>query len=88
MDHSGGHSNSNRAKAILRQWSILKRLNSPLGANESDLMAEFQVQRRTIYRDLRVLEMAGFPIYDETIHEHGRGNWKVWRLITPLKKLL
>lgn len=79
-----------RGRALKRQWAILKKLDR--GVTEMDLAHEFGVQRRTILRDLNTIEAAGFPIYDEWEQdERGEGLWcqhKVWRLSTPLRKLL
>lgn len=70
--------------AIRRQWGILKRLNQ--NCTEHELAVAFDVSERTIRRDLNTLEAAGFPLYDEW--EPGENSLKVWRLATPLRKLL
>jgi len=69
------------SRALKRQWLILRKLDHSV--TEPQLMEMFQITRRTVLRDLNTLEEAGFPLYDEFIE--GR---KVWRLVTPLRKLL
>ncbi|MBS3920201.1 MAG: helix-turn-helix domain-containing protein [Deltaproteobacteria bacterium] len=50
-------------------WS--KARNHPIG----ELTEEFGVTRRTLYRDLKALEEAGYPILSEVID--GTTYWKL-----------
>jgi len=62
---------------MVRQWKILLTLESAQqGSTLRELADEHDVDLRTIQRDLRDIEAAGFPLYDET-----DGNIKRWRLL-------
>ena len=55
-----------RGDQFIRQWSIFKALSSKhLGMTVEDLAAEFGVTRRTVYRDLGVLQAARMPVVSE-----------------------
>ncbi|MDI6784831.1 MAG: transcriptional regulator [bacterium] len=63
-----------RNEQLIRQWNIIKQLDSKFGVTVTQLMQEFRVTRRTIERDLAALQEVGFPIYDEFIEREKR--WK------------
>jgi predicted DNA-binding transcriptional regulator YafY len=70
-----------------RQWRLLQSLGRPQGVAVEDAARELDCAIRTVWRDLRVLEEAGFPIYDE--RDGHRGIWKIDRefrdrLLVPL----
>lgn len=62
---------------IVRQWKILKLLEARRGKTLAELADKYGVDKRTIQRDLKDLEDAGFPLYDEP-----DGGAKRWRLLT------
>jgi predicted DNA-binding transcriptional regulator YafY len=62
-----------RNAEVIRQWSILRDLESSRRATIDDLAQRTGVSTRTIRRDLEALQAAGFPLYDE-VHD-GRKYW-------------
>jgi predicted DNA-binding transcriptional regulator YafY len=64
-----------RGNQFARQWRLLQFLGRPQGLAVEDGARELGCTVRTVWRDLRVLENAGFPIYDE--RDGRRGLWKV-----------
>ncbi|MFP3871074.1 MAG: helix-turn-helix transcriptional regulator [Syntrophobacteria bacterium] len=55
-----------RDDQLSRQWRILRMLEeSRRGFTVSELARELNCVRRTVYRDLEILQEAGFPIYTE-----------------------
>jgi predicted DNA-binding transcriptional regulator YafY len=61
----GDHS---RNTQVVRQWQILRALDTAHGTTVGLLVAEHHVTKRTIRRDLDALQQAGFPIYDDNEH--------------------
>jgi predicted DNA-binding transcriptional regulator YafY len=55
-------------KKIFRVWHILNRLDSRKKVSTRQLSEEFNVSRRTIQRDLQLINLTGFPI---TTSENG-----------------
>jgi predicted DNA-binding transcriptional regulator YafY len=64
-----------RNAEVIRQWSILRDLESSRRLTIDDLAERTGVTTRTIRRDLEALQAAGFPLYDE-VHD----NKRYWRL--------
>jgi predicted DNA-binding transcriptional regulator YafY len=62
-----------RNAEVIRQWSILRDLESSRRATIDDLAQRTGVSTRTIRRDLEALQAAGFPLYDE-VHD-GKKYW-------------
>ncbi len=60
---------SRRERQIVRILALLRRLGQGASASVNELAAEFRTRRETIYRDLRVLQDAGYPIAGD---ERGR----------------
>lgn len=60
-----------RNAEVIRQWSILRDLESSRRLTIDDLAGRTGVTTRTIRRDLEALQAAGFPLYDE-IHDNKR----------------
>ena len=58
-----------RGDQLIRQWRLLHILGVRGGRTADDLMQEMKCSRRTVWRDLAVLQKAGFPI---TIEQDGR----------------
>lgn len=65
-----------RNAEVIRQWKILKTIESGRYTGSAQLAAEHGVTERTIRRDIEALQEAGFPLYDD--REGGR---RVWRLV-------
>src|SRR3989338_6157371 len=66
-----------RGNQLARQWRLLQHLDRPAGITVADAARELGCVVRTIWRDLRVLEDAGFPIYDEKAPDGQHGLWRV-----------
>ncbi len=64
-----------RNAEVIRQWKILKTIESGRYTGSSQLAAEHGVTERTIRRDIEALQEAGFPLYDD--REGGRRVWKL-----------
>jgi predicted DNA-binding transcriptional regulator YafY len=71
-----------RNAQLIRQWAILKQIETNRWTTISDLAGNHIVSTKTIRRDLSALMEAGFPLYDE------RYDGKVyWRLNEEYKGL-
>ncbi|MGH9374191.1 MAG: helix-turn-helix transcriptional regulator [Vicinamibacterales bacterium] len=55
-----------RNAEVIRQWSILRDLEGARRLTIDDLAERTGVTTRTIRRDLEALQLAGFPLYDES----------------------
>jgi predicted DNA-binding transcriptional regulator YafY len=62
-----------RNAEVIRQWSILRDLESSRRLTIDDLAERTEVTTRTIRRDLEALQSAGFPLFDE--HIDGKRYW-------------
>jgi predicted DNA-binding transcriptional regulator YafY len=62
-----------RNAEVIRQWSILRDLESSRRLTIDDLAGRTGVSTRTIRRDLEALQSAGFPLFDE-VHD-GKKYW-------------
>ena len=62
-----------RNAEVIRQWSILRDLESSRRVTIDDLARRTGVTTRTIRRDLEALQSAGFPLFDE-VHD-GKKYW-------------
>jgi predicted DNA-binding transcriptional regulator YafY len=62
-----------RNAEVIRQWSILRDLESSRRVTIDDLAQRTGVTTRTIRRDLEALQSAGFPLFDE-VHD-GKKYW-------------
>ena len=77
-----------RGNQLTRQWRLLQLIDRPAGVAVDDAALELGCAVRTIWRDLRVLEQAGFPIYDDSEPDGRRSIWRLeehFRLRLPLK---
>ncbi len=55
-----------RGEQLGRQWRLIQRLaNSRVGVSLDDLADELECVKRTVYRDLDALMLAGFPVVSE-----------------------
>ncbi len=65
-----------RGDQLSRQWKIIHSLiASPSGRSAGELAVDLECHKRTVYRDLEALQMAGFPLYTE--QEGGRTYWSI-----------
>jgi proteasome accessory factor B len=64
-----------RNRELIRQWTLLQRIATTRGQTIPTLATELSVSTRTIRRDLEALQVAGFPVYDDSVHGS-----KFWRL--------
>jgi predicted DNA-binding transcriptional regulator YafY len=64
-----------RGDQLARQWRLLQFLGRPPGLAVEDAARQLGCTVRTVWRDLQVLQTAGFPIYDD--RDGRRGLWKV-----------
>jgi predicted DNA-binding transcriptional regulator YafY len=64
-----------RNEEVIRQWKLLRQIASTRGNTIPKLARDFDVNARTIRRDLAALQAAGFPLYDETVN-----GTKFWRM--------
>jgi proteasome accessory factor B len=64
-----------RNAELIRQWTLLQRIATVRAQTIPKLATELSVSTRTIRRDLEALQLAGFPVYDETVH--GSKFWRV-----------
>ena len=60
-----------RGDQLVRQWKLLHILAVRGGRTVDELMREMQCSRRTLWRDLALLQAAGFPL---TAEQDGREN--------------
>jgi predicted DNA-binding transcriptional regulator YafY len=62
---------------LLRQWILLKALSSRrYGATVQELAEDVGVSLKTIRRDLKTFQAAGFPL-EETVEDFGRKKWRL-----------
>jgi len=54
-----------RGQQVTRQWKILMALAARGGVSVPELMRELSASRRTVWRDLQVLQEVGFPVTNE-----------------------
>jgi proteasome accessory factor B len=62
-----------RNAEVIRQWTILRDLESARRLTIDDLASRTGVTTRTIRRDLEALQEAGFPLFDEV--QDGKRYW-------------
>jgi predicted DNA-binding transcriptional regulator YafY len=62
-----------RNAEVIRQWAILRDLESSRRLTIDEMSARTGVTTRTIRRDLEALQEAGFPLFDE-VHD-GKRYW-------------
>jgi predicted DNA-binding transcriptional regulator YafY len=80
-----------RGNQLTRQWHLLQLLDRPAGVVVDKAARDLDCAVRTIWRDLRVLQDAGFPIFDEQGADGRRSVWRVdetFRRRLPLKLTL
>lgn len=75
-----------RYNYMVRQWEILRLLEAHrYGLSAEEISVKLTTNVRTIYRDLDVLDQAGFPLFTE--RDGKKSKWKlarsIGRLATP-----
>ena len=91
MTPSAPAAHSSRGDQLSRQWRLLQLIDRPAGITVDDAVSELDCHRRTIRLDLRVLQDAGFPLYDEKAADGYRALWRLspeFRANLPLKLTL
>src|SRR5207344_1256329 len=83
LESPAGGSPRMRNAEVIRQWKILKTIETGRYTTTQALAEEHDVTERTIRRDIEALQEAGFPLYDD--RQDGR---KVWRLVAGYKQRL
>ncbi len=66
-----------RSNQVVRQWRMLQLVSRPGGLTIDAAARELGCAARTVWRDLRALQDAGFPMYDERADDGRRGVWRV-----------
>ena len=77
-----------RGNQLTRQRRLLQFLDRPVGIAVDDAALDLDCAVRTIWRDLRVLQDAKFPIYTDRDADGRRSVWRLdegFRLRLPLK---
>jgi proteasome accessory factor B len=72
-----------RNAEVIRQWKVLKTIETGRFTSSAKLAAAHGVTERTIRRDIEALQEAGFPLYDDRV-----GAKKVWRLVEGYRQKL
>jgi len=63
--------------SLVRQWVLLRTLCSRrYGVTIREMVDETGVSEKTIRRDLKTFEQAGFPVV-ESVGDHGRKQWRI-----------
>jgi predicted DNA-binding transcriptional regulator YafY len=66
-----------RGNQLSRQWRLLQMIGRPSGVTVEDAARELECAIRTIWRDISVLENAGFPIWNDKDTDGRRSVWRV-----------
>jgi predicted DNA-binding transcriptional regulator YafY len=74
-----------RGNQLTRQWRLFDLLDRPAGVSVGEAADRLECAARTIWRDLRVLEDAGFPIYSD---ERGDGRRSIWKVSDAFRRRL
>ena len=70
-----------RGSQLSRQWKILLLIKSRRkGITGSEIASELEVPVRTVYRDLDVIQQAGFPLFTEK-----EGKYSMWKIMDTFK---
>ena len=77
-----------RGKALIRQWNLLKALQvHHFGIDIDELAKRLECSKRTVQRDLNILQQAGFPISYEQ-RDFGKRFWKLTPRFIQREKLM
>ncbi len=70
-----------RGTQLARQWKILLLIkNRTTGITGSEMASQLNIPLRTIYRDLEVLQLAGFPLFTEK-----NGKYSLWKIVNTFR---
>lgn len=70
-----------RGSQLTRQWKILLLIKSrQKGITGSEIASQLEVPVRTVYRDLYVIQQAGFPLFTEK-----EGKFSMWKILDTFK---
>lgn len=73
-----------RGEQLGRQWRIIQSLLAArTGRSAAELADEVDCHRRTLYRDLEALQVAGFPLFTEQAEGRSR-----WHLLEPARQTI
>ena len=74
-----------RGKNLIKLLKTLELLSNPEGTTIEEVGAQLNVDRRSVYRMINVIEELGFPLYDDKIPLEKEKRWKLEE--SYLKKL-
>ena len=74
-----------RGRNLVKLLSVIELLAKPAGATISEIAEHLEVDRRSVYRIMDVIQELGFPVYDEKIYLEKEKRWKF--MDSYLKKL-
>ena len=74
-----------RGKNLIKLLRALEILSKPEGTTIEQMAAQLEIDRRSVYRLIEVIEDLGFPIYDEKVPFEKEKRWKLEE--SYLKKL-
>src|SRR5881296_3060435 len=80
-----------RGDQLSRQWRLLHLIDRPQGVTVEDAAGDLGCTVRTIWRDLGVLQKAGFPLYTDRAADGYKSVWRVreeFKRSLPLKMTL
>jgi predicted DNA-binding transcriptional regulator YafY len=77
-----------RGNQLARQWQLFQLIDRPAGIAVDDAARELDCAGRTIWRELKVLQETGFPLYDDRDADGRRSIWRLeegFKLGLPVK---
>jgi predicted DNA-binding transcriptional regulator YafY len=77
-----------RGNQLVRQWELLQLIDRQAGIAVDDAARQLTCTVRTIWRDLKVLQEAGFPLYTDRATDSPRSIWRLqedFKLGLPVK---
>ena len=74
-----------RGKNLIKFLKALELISKPAGATINEMAAELKIDRRSVYRMIRLIEELGFPLWDDKPPFEKEKQWKLEE--TYLKKL-
>ena len=74
-----------RGKNLIKLLKALNLFSKPEGTTIEEMRKELEIDRRSVYRVIGVVEDLGFPVYDEKIDFEREKRWKLEEFY--LKKL-
>jgi predicted DNA-binding transcriptional regulator YafY len=65
-----------RGNQLVRQWQLLQLIDRPAGIAVDQAAGQLGCTPRTIWPDLKVLQHASFPLYDDRGADTRRSMWR------------